>query len=367
LEKDQHRADLVKIGVVEWGKNKSGRKPMWKTPSRFVEAVRAWAEGPQRQLDAIQLQIQNLNSEVQDCAELPVQFAAMTVQQESTKQSIGNLSETLDKLSETQNTLVKQLDSMIAAAVRQERHQQMQICMQWIAQIPVSAGPLISVILPTRDRREILPRALESLNQQAYGSWEALIVDDGSRDETSRYLKSLNDNRFRIFGCDGRGACAARNIALRHARGEIIAYLDDDNMMHPNWLKSVVWAFQQRPEIDVLYGGFIIDDMLRMDSKGRGELPTLFLQSYDYHAVAHANVADISCIAHRAKLSEAHFDESLREMGDWDLFLRLTRDKPPLALPAVACFYTTDAPNRLTLGPTHQADTIKVKENNRRS
>ena len=59
-------------------------------------------------------------------------------------------------------------------------------------------------------------------------------------------------------------------------------------------------------------------------------------------------------------------DKLLREMGDWDLFLRLTSERPPLALPAVACYYTTDAPNRLTRGPTFEADLAAVRAENRR-
>jgi hypothetical protein len=74
----------------------------------------------------------------------------------------------------------------------------------------------------------------------------------------------------------------------------------------------------------------------------------------------------MGCIAHRAKLAEARFDETLREMGDWDLFLRLTRDAPPMALPAIACFYTTDAPNRLSHGPTYESDRATVRRKNKR-
>jgi glycosyltransferase involved in cell wall biosynthesis len=238
--------------------------------------------------------------------------------------------------------------------------------MEWLSHTPVQPGPLVSVIVPTRDRLPFLKRAIASLENQTYGLWEALIVNDGSTDETSAFLHSLQKPRFRSFESGARGPCAARNVGLQHATGQLIAYLDDDNIMHPNWLKSVVWAFQQRPEIDVLYGAFIIDDMRRIDSVGRGDLPSLFFLPYDPQGILEGNVADISCIAHRGGLSEAHFDESLREMGDWDLFIRLTREKPPLALPVVACFYTTEAPNRLTLGPTHQADFEKVKMKNRR-
>src|SRR5258705_12221856 len=119
-------------------------------------------------------------------------------------------------------------------------------------------------------------------------------------------------------------------------------------MMHPQWLKSVAWGFEQRPDSNVLHAAFVIDDVARVDPRERGELPQLFFYHYDHQALARDNIADIGCIAHRAGLAEGRFDESLREMGDWDLFLRLTREAAPLTLPAIACFYTTDAPNRLS-------------------
>jgi glycosyltransferase involved in cell wall biosynthesis len=193
-----------------------------------------------------------------------------------------------------------------------------------------------------------------------------LIVDDGSVDDTSALLATIADERLRTFRTNGAGVCAARNLALRHARGELIAYLDDDNIMHPSWLKSVVWGFEQRSQATVLYSAFVVDDSARIDPRHRGDLPRLYFWPYDFHAVAEHNIADIGCIAHRRGLAEAHFDESLREMGDWDLFLRLTLAAPPLALPAIACFYTTDAPNRLTRGPTFDADLAAVRAKNRR-
>jgi hypothetical protein len=136
--------------------------------------------------------------------------------------------------------------------------------------------------------------------------------------------------------------------------------------MHPYWLKSVVWGFEQRPEATILYGGFVVDDTARIDQKGRGDLPQLYFFPYDHQDIAHNNIADMGCIAHRAGLPEGHFDENLREMGDWDLFLRLTRKAPPLALPAIACFYGTDAPNRLSHGPTFAADSLAVRAKNKR-
>jgi glycosyl transferase family 2 len=238
--------------------------------------------------------------------------------------------------------------------------------MDWIERATLTSAPLVSVVLPTRDRRDLLPRAIDSVQKQSYGNWELLIVDDGSVDGTAEFLAGLAGERLRCFRHHGAGACAARNVALPQARGDLIAYLDDDNMMHPGWLKAIAWGFEQRPEANVLYGAYVVDDAGRIFQKKSGDLPRLFFLPYDYYEVARRSIADIGCIAHRAGLPEARFDESLREMGDWDLFLRLTRTAPPLALPAIACFYTTDAPNRLSHGPTFAADVAAVRAKNRR-
>jgi glycosyl transferase family 2 len=272
-------------------------------------------------------------------------------------------------LAETQ-TALRELDRRAEQAARsvEDNTRQLQIraVMDWIERASLDSRPLVSVVLPTRNRCSYLARALASLHGQSYPHWEAVVVDDGSIDNTPAALAAVRDERVKpIRGC-GAGTCAARNLALARIGGKLVAYLDDDNLMHPNWLKTVVWAFEQRPEADVLYGAFVVDDPARIKRQGRGELPRLFFHPYDHKAVAENNIADIGCIAHRAGLAEARFDELLQEMGDWDFFLRLTREKPPLAVPAVACFYTTDAPNRTTNGPTHERDLATVRTKNRR-
>ena len=247
-----------------------------------------------------------------------------------------------------------------------ERELHVRAVMDWVEHATLRGAPLVSVVLPTRDRRDFLPRAIDSVQKQSYGNWELLIVDDGSVDGPAELLAGLAGERLRCFRHHGAGACAARNVALAQARGDLIAYLDDDNMMHPGWLKAVVWGFEQRPEANVLYGAYVVDDAGCIFQKKSGDLPRLFFLPYDHYQVARRSIVDIGAIAHRAGLPEARFDESLREMGDWDLFLRLTRAAPPLALPAIGCFYTTDAPNRLSHGPTFAADVAAVRAKNRR-
>jgi hypothetical protein len=171
----------------------------------------------------------------------------------------------------------------------------------------------------------------------------------------------LGPDRLRSIRAPQGGVCAARNHALASAKGSLIAYLDDDNTMHPLWLKVVVWAFAQRPDIDVVYGGIVVDDLLRVNRRDAGALPSYHLATFDRGRLASTNLADMGAIAHRPGLPEGRFDETLREMGDWDLLVRLTREKAPLVLPAIACFYHTDSPNRLSGGPTFEADRLRVR------
>jgi hypothetical protein len=236
----------------------------------------------------------------------------------------------------------------------------------WVEQAAVPATPLITVVMPTYNRAAVLPRAVASVLAQAYPNWELLIVDDSSTDATPEAIAAIDDHRVRSLRVPHGGCCAARNAALDEARGEIVAYLDDDNTMHRLWLKSLAWAFTTYPEIDVLYGAFVIDDVARVNRIGSGTLPQLVLHPYSRELLTRGNLADVSAMAHRAGLPAARFDESLVEMGDWDLLCALTAERDPLVLPAIACFYSTDAPDRLSGGPTHDRDYAAVRDKHTR-
>jgi Glycosyl transferase family 2 len=248
-----------------------------------------------------------------------------------------------------------------ATAARHERQLLIHTVMGWVALATVPEGPLVSVIMPTRDRAPFVLRAYDSLAAQAYGNWELVVVDDGSVDDTPAVVGGIDDDRVRLYTGSGSGACGARNIGLDRIKGDLVAYLDDDNVAHPNWLKAVVWAFAQRPDVDALYAGFVIDDPFRLHGRGVGGVPELIFEPYDPARAADEMLSDMSAIAHRAGTAGARFDESLREMGDWDFLLQLTREKAPLALPFLACSYMTDAPGRLSFGPTYEADRATVR------
>ena len=110
----------------------------------------------------------------------------------------------------------------------------------------------------TRPRRPCRWAWSRKIRPRTVSRW---VESDGHG--TAELLAGLDDPRIRTFTGPGRGVCSARNVALDAAAGDLVAYIDDDNRMHPEWLRSVVWAFEQHPETEVLYGAFVIDDLRR--------------------------------------------------------------------------------------------------------
>ena len=103
-----------------------------------------------------------------------------------------------------------------------------------------SAQPLISIVIPTYNRAKVISEALKSVQQQTYKNWEAIVVDDGSKDNTWQVVDDLarDDRRIRFIRQEkNRGAQVARNAGIRAARGEWVAFLDSDDLLLPNSLE----------------------------------------------------------------------------------------------------------------------------------
>lgn len=104
----------------------------------------------------------------------------------------------------------------------------------------MSDTPLASVIIPTYNRSEILPRAIESVLNQTFTDFELIVVDDGSTDNTESVVRSYNDNRIRFVKQQNCGANSARNNGIRHATGKYISFLDSDDKFAEKYLTTVI-------------------------------------------------------------------------------------------------------------------------------
>ncbi len=123
----------------------------------------------------------------------------------------------------------------------------------------MDAWPFISVILPTHSRLPQLKQALASVRQQIYPAdrYELVVVDDGSTDGTAHYLRQQAEaGNLRYLSQPAAGAAAARNAGARLARGEIVAFTDDDCLPEAGWLTALAQAYAPAPR-PVAVGGRI--------------------------------------------------------------------------------------------------------------
>jgi glycosyltransferase involved in cell wall biosynthesis len=113
--------------------------------------------------------------------------------------------------------------------------------------------PLVSILLPARNEARWLPAALADLQRQTLADFEALVVDDGSTDETAAIARTAAtaDARFRSLHTEPCGIVPALNLALTESRGRFIARMDADDRCAPDRLAAQVALLQSRPDLSV--------------------------------------------------------------------------------------------------------------------
>ena len=114
--------------------------------------------------------------------------------------------------------------------------------------------PFFSIIMSTHNRRDLIPRAIESVLSQTEQSFELLVIDNGSRDDTECVVRKYEDQRVRYFlhphpslSCD-----QARSFGLSLTQGLCVSFLDDDNIWYPGRLEKVRRVFFEQPYTDVV-------------------------------------------------------------------------------------------------------------------
>jgi len=119
--------------------------------------------------------------------------------------------------------------------------------------------PLVSVIVPCYNYGRFVEYALDSVKQQTYASWECIIVDDGSTDDTRQVAEKFvsADPRFKYFFQENAGLSAARNTGLSNAGGRYIQFLDADDLLHKDKLRLQAEFLKKHPEADLVYGNAV--------------------------------------------------------------------------------------------------------------
>ncbi|TVQ80657.1 MAG: glycosyltransferase [Bradymonadales bacterium] len=115
----------------------------------------------------------------------------------------------------------------------------------------------VSIIVPTYNMGRWLPEALESIASNIYCDFEALVMDDGSKDDTVDVVQGfLKDQRFRYFYQENAGKSVAVNRAFRELSGEYVTVLDADDCLLTDGIADRVRVFETGPSVDLVVGGF---------------------------------------------------------------------------------------------------------------
>lgn len=113
---------------------------------------------------------------------------------------------------------------------------------------------LVSIVIPTKNRRELLRETLASVVAQTYPHWEAIVVDDGSTDGTEELVqaKAATQNRIRFVRREQKpqGASTCRNIGVSNAKGKYVVFLDSDDLLAPTCLEQRIKVMEQNPKLD---------------------------------------------------------------------------------------------------------------------
>lgn len=183
--------------------------------------------------------------------------------------------------------------------------------------------PEVSIICPTYNSRRFVVEAVESVFTQSYKSWELLLIDDGSTDDTPSVLEGLSksDSRIRTFLLrKNQGAAAARNHGITRSAGRYVAFLDSDDLWLPDKL-NVQIAFMKREEVPMSFCAY-----RRIDEMGRVCSDLLPVPTYiDYQKLLLSNVIGCSTAMYDRKQCGMVLFPNIRKRQDYGLWLRILK------------------------------------------
>lgn len=204
--------------------------------------------------------------------------------------------------------------------------------------------PFLSVVTPNYNDGDTIEGLVESVLTQDYPNIEQIIVDDGSTDNSKKVLQKL-EKKWKsklkvIYLKKNSGACVARNLGAKHAKGKYISFLPADAKLYPGMARIWVDKLESNPDIDFVYGGyrFVNDDGLPVNDYLADEFDPYFLKV--------ANYIDGSFPLKKELFDKmGGWDPSIKSLQDWDFWLNavLNHNAKGLYIPDI--FFETTIPH----------------------
>jgi len=179
---------------------------------------------------------------------------------------------------------------------------------------------LVSVVIPTHNRAELLRKALLSILAQDYDNYEIIIVIDACTDKTLSVINEFNDDRIKIINSDvNLGGAQARNVGIKEARGEYIAFLDDDDEWMSNKLSEQIAVFDTYDDIAIVtcnYNYYKNKKLISSNMKKMISIDDILYYNY---------CGSFSfCITKSMHIKEL-IDKELKACQDWDLWIKILK------------------------------------------
>lgn len=211
---------------------------------------------------------------------------------------------------------------------------------KWLTERPET--PLVSVVIPTKDRPEMLREAVESVLNQTYPHVEAVVINDAGLDVKKHLSTIPNSSKISyIHLLQNSERSIARNCGIALANGNYIAYLDDDDIFYPNHIETLLTPLRTK-EHRVAYS----DSLMAQQSIRNGKYITYkktcyYSQDFDYQKLLVDNYIPILCLMHEKKCIEksGYFDTKISTHEDWDLWIRLAQNYKFLHLKSITSEY----------------------------
>ena len=189
--------------------------------------------------------------------------------------------------------------------------------------------PLISIVTPSYNQAEFIEETIQSVLTQDYARREYLILDGGSTDGSAHIIRRYADQLDYWVSEPDRGQSHAINKGLARAQGDVLTWLNSDDVYLPGALSAVAECFDRHPEVDLVYGDFVFTDLQGAVLRRRKVFPKISYAQLVFH-----DYLGQPAVFFRRSLFEqvGPVDESLYYSMDWDLFLRMWKVAHPMHL-----------------------------------
>ena len=205
-------------------------------------------------------------------------------------------------------------------------------------------SPLVSICIPTYKRHNSIGKVLSNVLKQSYENIEIIVIDDNNPNSSERKLteeviRSFDDKRIKyVKNIDNLGASYSRNVGIEQARGEYLAFLDDDDEWHPDKLGKQVEKFLDlKGDYGIVYSWY---DYLVGGAKVNKKKHSTIEGDFEIFSLRNCPFGMLTVMVKKNFLDMVGgFDISFRSLEDWDLWVRLSKVCKVSFIPEVLAYY----------------------------